>query len=298
MINNTPLVSIIIPTYNRGHVLKNAINSALNQTYKNIEIIVIDDGSTDDTNEVLNSYMDKIRYIQKPYNTGKSYSRNIGLANSSGSIIATIDSDDVWHYNYLERCINYLLAENLDIIFATCVGHGFNHKKLVKKHYHVFKYDEIRNLVLHYCPAPTSGVIMKKTAMAFGWHNETMEYEDWYLQIECIVKNKNCRTGFISETLWEKREDEEVKSKLKSTQQNLHRTNATFLLLNRLKGELTQKEFNIIQQNYFKDTIRLLMVLIRNREYKKEIWKNIYLLFSSPIQIISLFFKVVQNKIL
>jgi len=298
MINNAPLISIIIPTYNRANVIINAINSALNQTYKNIEIIVIDDGSTDDTKNVMAPYKDKIRYIQKPTNTGKSSSRNIGLANSTGRIIATIDSDDVWHSNYLERCINYLFAEDLDIIFTTYVGHGFNHKKHMQRQYHVFLYEEIRNLVLNYCPAPTSGVIMKRTIMAFGWHNETMEYEDWHLQIESIVKNKNCRAGYISETLWEKREDEEVKNKLKSTQQNLRRTNDTFLLLNRLKVDLTRKEFKIIQQNYFKDTIRLILVLIRNREYKKEIWEHVFLLITSPIQIIRMFFKVVLNKIL
>jgi len=297
MVNNTPLVSIIIPTYNRSNVIRNAINSALNQTYKNLEIIVIDDGSTDDTKEVLSLYKDKIRYIKKPSNTGKSSSRNIGLSHSAGSIIATIDSDDFWHSNYLEKCINYLIDENLDIIFTTHASHGFNHKRYVREQYHIFKYEQIRNLVLNFCLAPTSGVIMKKTAMAFGWHNETSEYEDWHLQIEYIVKNKKCKAGFISETLWEKREDEEVRNKLKSTQHCQRLMNDTFILLNRLKGELTQKEYNIILQHYLKDTIRLLVVLIRNREYKKEIWGNIWLLIRNPIQIIILLFKIIQNKI-
>jgi glycosyltransferase involved in cell wall biosynthesis len=291
-----PLVSVIIPTYNRADVVINAIDSALEQTYKNIEIIVIDDGSTDNTQEKLAYYKDKITYIKKS-NTGKSHTRNTGLENSKGSIIATLDSDDVWHIDYLEKTVSFLLANDLDIVFATCVAHGFIYQKHVKNQYHLFDYEEVRGLVLNNCPAPTSGVVMQRIIIGNGWHNASMEYEDWHLQIACIIKNKNCRVGFVSEILWEKREDEEVKNKLKTTRQNQRRTQDTSILLNRLKEDLTKKEYNIVQKNYLKDTIRLLLVLIKNGEDKREIWQNACIVLSKPSLLISMLFNVLKNKI-
>ncbi|MCO4782966.1 MAG: glycosyltransferase [Candidatus Cloacimonetes bacterium] len=89
------LVSVVIPTYNRRDTLKRAIDSVLSQTYQNIEIIVIDDGSTDDTSQLLASYGDKIFAIHQK-NQGVSHARNTGIAISSGEWIAFLDSDDMW----------------------------------------------------------------------------------------------------------------------------------------------------------------------------------------------------------
>ncbi|MCK4585931.1 MAG: glycosyltransferase [Gammaproteobacteria bacterium] len=88
-------VSVIIPTYNRSVLVQHAIDSILNQTYKNIEIIVIDDGSTDNTEEVLRHYGKKIKYI-KQKNQGVNASRNIALSMCSGKYIALLDNDDLW----------------------------------------------------------------------------------------------------------------------------------------------------------------------------------------------------------
>lgn len=291
-----PLVSVIITTYSRADVLRNAIDSVLNQVYPNKEIIVIDDGSEDNTKSLLIAYGDKIIPVFKQ-NTGKSHSRNEGLSVAKGTIIATLDSDDVWNTDYLEKTVNFLLNEDLAIVFATCAAHGFNYRKYIQNQYHLFDYEEIRKLVLTNCPAPSSGVIMKRAIMGNGWNNTTMEYEDWHLQIECIIKNKNCRVGFIIEILFEKREDEAVKNKLKTTRQNQRRTQDTAILLNRLNEYLTKKEHNIVKQNYLKDNIRLLLVLIRNGEDKKEIWQNARTVLSRPTLLISTIFNVLKNRI-
>jgi hypothetical protein len=138
---------------------------------------------------------------------------------------------------------------------------------------------------------------MQRTIIGNGWHNASLEYEDWHLQIECIIKNKNCRVGYISEVLWEKREDEEVRNKLKTTIKNKERTHDTAILLNRLKKDLTKKEYTIVQQNHLKDTIRLSLVLIKNGEDKREIWQNACIVLSKPALLISLIFNVLKNKI-
>lgn len=100
-------VSVIIPTYNRGEVLEQAIKSVLNQTYQNYEIIVVDDGSTDNTHRILEKYGHKIRYYSKLHG-GVSSSRNFGLEKSEGSWVAFLDSDDYWLPAKLERQIEFV----------------------------------------------------------------------------------------------------------------------------------------------------------------------------------------------
>ena len=92
---SAPLVSVIVPTYNRAVLLSEAVNSVLLQTYQNIEIIVIDDGSTDDTTEVMATFGDRVRYTRRP-NAGVNAARNLGLKQARGEFIALLDSDDLW----------------------------------------------------------------------------------------------------------------------------------------------------------------------------------------------------------
>ncbi|HEY4761650.1 MAG TPA: glycosyltransferase [Thermoguttaceae bacterium] len=91
-----PLVSVIIPTYNRRQFIADAIRSVLNQSYRNIELIVVDDGSDDGTFELVRSISPAIRYFWQP-NAGVASARNRGLAEARGELIAFQDSDDIWH---------------------------------------------------------------------------------------------------------------------------------------------------------------------------------------------------------
>src|SRR5258708_3630729 len=92
---NSPLVSIVIPCFNQGQFLAEAIDSAIAQSYRNIEIIVINSGSTDETAEVITRYADRIRTITIE-NRGASHARNAGIAASTGELIALLDADDRW----------------------------------------------------------------------------------------------------------------------------------------------------------------------------------------------------------
>lgn len=99
-----PLVSVVIPTYNRAGFIMQAINTVRQQTYANWELIVVDDCSTDNTREVVGSLGDeRIQYVRHEQNQGGSAARNTGIKHASGKYIAPLDSDDEWSANKLEK---------------------------------------------------------------------------------------------------------------------------------------------------------------------------------------------------
>lgn len=92
-----PKVSVIIPTYNCGSYLQQALESVFAQTYCDYEIIVVDDGSTDDTEAVVAPYLDRVTYLRQEENRGAGAARNVGIRASRGEFIAFLDADDLWH---------------------------------------------------------------------------------------------------------------------------------------------------------------------------------------------------------
>ena len=104
-----PTISVIIPVYNGEKTIRGTINSILNQTFDNLEVLVIDDGSTDSTGEIVNSIIDPRLQIFSYPNAGISTNRNRGLAKASGEFIAFIDADDLWASDKLEMQLKVLL---------------------------------------------------------------------------------------------------------------------------------------------------------------------------------------------
>lgn len=104
-----PRISIMIPTYNCGRFLGRAIDTALAQSYTDFEILVIDDGSTDNTRDVVARYGNKVRYFHQP-NRGLSSARNLALSRATGEFVAYLDADDMWYPQKLEAQIAFLDA--------------------------------------------------------------------------------------------------------------------------------------------------------------------------------------------
>lgn len=116
----SPLVSVVIPTYNRVRYVTKAVESVLNQAFTDYEIIVVDDGSMDDTKNILDQYRDKLRYIYQ-HNSGVSIARNTGISISNGRWIAFLDSDDEWHPEYLQQqIIHTMYQHNLSMQSTDC----------------------------------------------------------------------------------------------------------------------------------------------------------------------------------
>jgi len=183
-----PKVSIIIPVYNGSKHMRDAIESALAQTYSNIEIIIVNDGSCDngETEKTALSYKDKIRYFSKS-NGGVSSALNLGIKNMKGNYFSWLSHDDIYYAKKIEKQINYLIDAN-------------NKKSIIYSDYEVF-YENSSNIIpFHMCGVPPEKfrywittanglhgctLLIPKTAFEeCGLFNETLkttqDYDLWF----------------------------------------------------------------------------------------------------------------------
>lgn len=112
-----PLVSVVIPNYNYGRYLKNAIESVLEQTYPHVEVIVVDDGSTDDSERVVQDYSERVRWL-KQANQGVSAARNRGIRESQGALVAFLDADDAWRADKLAQQVPRFTRPGVGMVYS------------------------------------------------------------------------------------------------------------------------------------------------------------------------------------
>ena len=202
-------VSVVIPTYNCGQYISKAIESVLNQTYQNFEIIVIDDGSTDNTKSVLIPYMDKIKYIYKK-NGGPSGARNLGINNAKGEYIAFLDADDLLLEEYLSKCVNYIEKNRYDLVWTDSYADIYNEngificRKSGEREDYPSNKDYLYEKLFKRFQNGFSGtyriVIKKDCFNKIGYFDENLIIiEDWDLWLR-IAKNK-LNIGYIQEYL-------------------------------------------------------------------------------------------------
>ncbi len=123
------MISVIIPTYNRANRIKASLESVMTQTYTDIEIIVVDDGSADNTEEVIRSLNDgRIKYVRYEINQGACHARNVGIDEAEGDYIAFHDSDDVWKRDKLEKQLECIEQNNADMLLCKIEVHKSNGK--------------------------------------------------------------------------------------------------------------------------------------------------------------------------
>ena len=127
-------ISIIIPTYNREKTIIDSINSVLKQTYKNLELIIVDDGSTDNTKKIVSKIKDnRIKYIKLKTNSGACIARNTGITSATGKYISFQDSDDIFHTDKLEKQYKNLTKNNSDIDFCKIIINDGSNKEIIPR---------------------------------------------------------------------------------------------------------------------------------------------------------------------
>lgn len=196
-----PSVSVLIPTFNRGHTLKRAIDSVLGQSFSDLECLVIDDASTDHTDEVLSSYNDqRLKILKHSQNHGVSKARNTGFQNSQGKWIALLDSDDEWLPQRLERQLS-LAQQNPDLPLIhgeeLWVRRG---KRVNPKKIHQKSGGKIFNRCLHLCLISPSATLMKRELyqQLGGFREDYPVCEDYELWLRVTALHE---VGFIEEPI-------------------------------------------------------------------------------------------------
>jgi glycosyltransferase involved in cell wall biosynthesis len=217
---DNPLVSIIIPTFNRGHLLPDAVNSCLNQTLKNLEIIIVDDGSSDNTKQVVSelqasqSSKGKIRYFSQ-LNSGASVARNHGFKQARGDFIQFLDSDDVLEATKLEKQYKKLYEfENEEVACCSCYGVIESLDEILPSINKIrlgvnFKSPEeaIRIMcgrVVHVMPTPAPLWRRGFLEQHSGWNESIALGDDLEFHIRLLVTAK--RISFIEDELFSVRE--------------------------------------------------------------------------------------------
>ncbi len=217
-----PLVSIIIPTYNRADLLVDALRSVLTQTHTHWQLIVIDDGSTDDTRAQVAAFGQAhslaIEYHYQT-NRGQAAARNAGLRHCRGEFVASLDSDDTWHPGFLEAGLAQLHKHNLDFVFLNWTGtydtDGFTpfyERPATYKTYctqpdndwWLLSPAQLRRLVIETCPAPSSAMVLRRSALAGGWNEQMHIADDWCLLLDMVL-SRQCQAAFTLTPHWLKR---------------------------------------------------------------------------------------------
>jgi glycosyltransferase involved in cell wall biosynthesis len=186
--SKNPLVSVILPTYNRGWILTDAIDSVLAQDYKDYELIVVDDGSTDNTRDILDTYGQDIIVLRQA-NKGVSAARNRGIAEAGGQLVAFLDSDDLWLPRKLSRQVDFFKFNPDAVINQTEEIWIRNGVRVNPKDRHRKPTGMIFERSLGLCLVSPSAVMIQKTLLdAVGGFDENLpacEDYDLWLRISC-----------------------------------------------------------------------------------------------------------------
>lgn len=197
-------ISVVLPTYNRCKTINRAVSSVLNQTYSEIELIIVDDASTDATENVISNIHDsRIRYIKLDKNVGPSRARNIGVDEAKSNYIAFMDSDDEWYSTKLERQMNYYL-KNQQYGLVYCPYFYENGRKIIQIPSKLIPKENLEGNIYYSLldsnKIGTPTILIKKDIfLEFGGFDENLNcLEDWDFALKVAGKYK---IGFVDDIL-------------------------------------------------------------------------------------------------
>ena len=208
------IISIVIPIYNSAKYLPEAIDSVLRQSYQKVEIIIVDDGSTDNTRQVVEKYMkkypDKIKCFHQE-NKGPSAARNKGIQESKGKYIAFLDADDMWLEGYLSKCIKCLIEKECELVMTdNYIDIYDKDNKFIDRQYksrenYLGNENKLYEILFQRFQKGFSGeirIVLKKSCFdKIGFFDEKLRIlEDWELWLR--IAKENLKIGYIQEPLF------------------------------------------------------------------------------------------------
>lgn len=197
MNNPVPEISVLMPAYNAGKYIHDAIDSVMKQSFTGFELLVINDGSTDDTEMIVRSFNDpRIRIINQPHQ-GIAAALNIGLLNAAAPLIARFDADDICYPFRLQEQYDLMIRDpSLVLIGADADYIDKNCEHLFTYHNTGYTHEEISAKIKEFCPFIHSTVMYKKSVALElgGYDNRAHTFEDYLLWIRFIRKGKVCNT--------------------------------------------------------------------------------------------------------
>lgn len=183
------LISIITPTYNCAQFIGETIKSVINQTYTNWEMIIVDDASNDNTEEVVKSIKDeRIKYIRLKENSGAATARNIAMENASGKFMAFLDSDDIWKKDKLEKQVKFMIDNNYNF---TCTAYEKMNEKgdSLNKVFKPKKKADYNRILLD-CPVGNSTVMYNVSSLGKFQVPNIRKRNDDALWLQILKKEK------------------------------------------------------------------------------------------------------------
>ena len=288
----TPLVSVFIPVYNAEKYIAESLESILNQTYQNLEIILVDDGSTDRSVEIIESYQDeRIKLIRNEKNMGIPFTRNVGLENASGKYMAIMDSDDISLPERIEKQVKYL-ENHPEIDVVGSYYYKFSGEKTREIRLTYIHPDEIDIVLLFYSPISNPSSMVRLETVRKHRLKYNLNYfvaQDYGFWVE--ISKVGGKIAVIPEFLLKYRTGHEnitknrIKRKLNVEKiiQSIHQD-----ILNHYKINLTEEELKVYSEffsyNYWTidDTENLILAVEKlknwiqtNRTFDKQLFLRV-----------------------
>jgi len=304
-----PLVSIIIPTYNRAHLIKETLNSIIAQTYINWECIIVDDGSTDDTKVIVEEYVKRdtrFLFYKRPDSKikGANSCRNFGFEISSGAFVQWFDSDDVMLPSFVSSKVT---AFEISIQFVICSGYSTNENLKVISSLSLEKGDD---LFLEYTlwnkKIITNSVMFRKDFLLnkdlFSIFITRGQETELFSRLFFKIHNSSYKE--IEDKLFYYRQHDDSKSKKNEKYVGHYYKSRTYICFEILKKAIILKNINLIQY-YFENILNLFFTGIDNKDYSNSkdisiklyrILKKINYFYAVKTYLLCVFFLLIKRS--
>lgn len=283
-------ISVVITCYNYGKYIAGCIDSVLSQTYENFEIIVVNDGSTDDTGEVIKGFLSnaKISYIEQP-NAGQANAKNNGIRHAKGELIAFLDADDIWRRTKLEKQIKLFSDPDIGVVYSRHKYIDSDGKvldaELTGKHLQPRSGNVTGYLFYDNFVPFSSSIVRRKCLEMFGGFDESLSMSiDWDLWLKISTQFK---FSFVDEPLMLYRVGHSGQMSRKVEERLQCADRVMYRFLSEYPGNISKKEFKdamaftFINRGYCyigRDPLKSLYFYFKSLQYKPiqtEIFKGI-----------------------